>query len=265
MTTTDRPILTLTTDFGLEGPFVAAMKGVILSINPQVTLVDITHNIRAHSVREAAFIVRSVEAYFPRNTLHVVVVDPGVGSERRPLLVQTERSLFLGPDNGVLAPFFNDEGCRVFHITAEKLFLSPVSATFHGRDLFAPCAAWLSTGVKPTAVGPEVNDAVPLELPTPHRDDGGAICGEVVFVDRFGNLITNIDVRSLNAASIQTPLIRLANHQIRGGQTCYENCQPGNLGALINSWGMLEVFAPQENAAKLLGVDVGESVRVVPA
>ncbi|MBI3091390.1 MAG: SAM-dependent chlorinase/fluorinase [Candidatus Tectomicrobia bacterium] len=265
MTKVDYPIITLTTDFGLEGPFIATMKGVILTINPQVTIVDVTHQIRTHRVREAAFLIRSVEPYFPRNSLHVVVVDPGVGSERRPLLVVTERSMLVGPDNGVLSPFFRDEGCRVYHITAEKFFLSPVSATFHGRDIFAPCAAWLSTGIKPVAVGPEVHDPVRLDLPIPHRVDDGAIRGEILYIDHFGNLITNISADLLRESNLPSPVVRLAQHRVRGGLRCYEECPPGSLGALINSWGLLEIFAPQQNAAKLLNVDVGEPVRVEAA
>ncbi len=258
-------LITLTTDFGAEGPFVAAMKGVMLSINPKVNIVDVTHHIGAHNIREGAFLLRSVEPYFPRNCVHVVVVDPGVGSERRPLLVVTERSMFVGPDNGVLSPTFDAQGCQVYHMTAGKFFLTPISSTFHGRDVFAPAAAWLSTGVKPAVFGALVNDPLRLDLPAAQQDSGGGVRGEVMYVDRFGNLITNISAVSLQQAGVDAPVIHLGGRDVHGLCASYSECAPGNLGALHNSWGMIEVFTPQQSAAAMLDVGPGEPVRVEAA
>ena len=192
-------IITLTTDFGSKDPFVGIMKGVMLNINPLITIIDITHTISPQNILEAAIAVEASFSYFPHKTIHVVVVDPGVGSGRRPLLVSADYHYFIGPDNGVFSRIYKkSESLDVFHVTAEHYFLPQRSATFHGRDVFAPVAAWLAKGIHVERFGDPITDYVTLPLPAPVFLQENTIEGEVVYIDRFGNLITNIHDTMLN-------------------------------------------------------------------
>jgi S-adenosylmethionine hydrolase len=187
------PIISLTTDFGEHDPFVGIMKGVILGINPSVQIVDLCHQVPAHRILEASFLLNSSYRYFPFGTIHVVVVDPGVGSRRRPILVQTPQFFFVAPDNGVLSYLYQEQpDLQVFHLTESRYFRPEISQTFHGRDIFAPAAAWLSTGLSPHALGPRIQDYLQLEVPEPRCLAPHVFEFQIIHIDTFGNLITNI-------------------------------------------------------------------------
>ena len=186
-------IVTFTTDFGLNDPYVGILHGVVLNIHGETTVVDICHAVASYDVFDGAWTIAQAYRFFPPRTVHVVVVDPGVGSARRPLIVETNDYIFVAPDNGVLSLIEARESkFTVRHITAERYFLQPVSQTFHGRDIFAPVAAWLSKGVAPSEFGPEVSDHVRLPLPQVEQIGENSLRGVVLKVDKFGNLITNI-------------------------------------------------------------------------
>ena len=261
------PIITLTTDFGSQDAYVGAMKGVILSIAPQVTIVDITHHIPPQAIAQAAFILATTVSYFPANTVHVIVVDPGVGSQRRPIAVQTSRAIFVAPDNGVLTYILQSSAgetppMTVIHLTRREYWLPQVSHTFHGRDIFAPVAAYLARGVPITSLGDPISDPVILDLPQPRRMPDGSLWGQVVYVDQFGNLITNIPVRWLDR-TIQWR-IEIAGYTIEKLSTSYSDVPKGHVLALIGSAGTLEVATREGNAARMLGIGIGEPVLVRP-
>ena len=185
------PVITLTTDYGTNDHLVGTMKGVILKVNPDVTIVDITHNVTAYDLLDGALTIGAAYSYFPPKTVHIVVVDPGVGTERRPLLVSAQNQYFIAPDNGVLSVIFErEENVVVRHANVEHYYLSPVSKTFHGRDVFAPVAAWLTKGWQTPSMGDEITDYKKFAMPKPKPGDGG-LKGVVLRVDAFGNLITN--------------------------------------------------------------------------
>jgi S-adenosylmethionine hydrolase len=269
-------VITLTTDFGLADSYVAAMKGVILSINPNATIVDVSHGIQAQSVEQAVFILSTATPYFPPGTIHVAVVDPGVGTERRALILVTPRAVFVGPDNGLLSaalpeaareavrppasPVPLPPALRGFELVEERFQRRPVSATFHGRDIFAPAAAHLSLGTEPSDFGPSVAEitALPpfrgIELPD------GSVLGRVLHIDRFGNAIT-----SVRADQVPGTLITVHVHgrSIPGLVRTYaEGIGPA---ALIGSSGFLEIAVPGDSAAHGLGLKVGDTVTVTPA
>src|SRR3990172_9348844 len=192
------PIITLLTDFGTADPFVASMKGVILSINPKATIVDITHEIPPHGIRQAAFVLKSAYRYFPKGTIHVVVVDPGVGGPRKPLLAVTPQAFFIAPDNGVLIYIYHhNPSTRVYELTAKRYRLKDYSSTFDGRDLFAPAAARLSKGITPAQMGLKIARYLKFPIPRPRRLGKNGLQGQVIHIDRFGNLITNITAEDL--------------------------------------------------------------------
>src|ERR1700747_793508 len=189
-----RPIITLTTDYGTNDHLVGTLKGVILKINPEANIVDITHNVAPFDLLDGALAIGSAYSYFPARTIHVVVVDPGVGTDRRPLLVTAENQYFVAPDNGVLSLIYErEENVVARHVTAEHYYLQPVSKTLHGRDVFAPVAAWLSKGWQTASMGEEITDYKKFALPKPKAADGVAK-GVVMRVDAFGNLVTNFRV-----------------------------------------------------------------------
>jgi len=259
-------IITLTTDFGVRDHLVGSMKGVILGINPQVTIVDISHEIAPHDVREAAYVIRAAYRDFPKGTIHVVVVDPGVGSARRPLLVTGQSGAFLAPDNGVLSAVWREDGpTRTIHLAETRYFRPSQGSTFHGRDIFAPVAAWLSTGIPPERFGTEVQATVVLPAVTP-LVKGQTIHGQVEYVDRFGNLITNITDVHLAAlapaASRRRLQVQVKAHTIDGLAEYYGQVVQGQAGALINHAGALELFVYQGNAQDALQVERGDTVRV---
>lgn len=252
-------LITLTTDFGVTDGYVAAMKGVILGIAPQVTLVDITHQIAPQQVTQAAYVLQSVLPCFPPDAIHVVVVDPGVGSERRPLAVQTNRALLVGPDNGVFTYALQADPAALCVVLDQPIWQRlPVSRTFHGRDIFAPAAAHLANGVTLAQLGTRVLDPLRLEVAAPHRAHG-LLHGSIVHVDRFGNLISNIPGDWLIGGHW---LIHIGQQTIDGLSLTYAEAAPGALLALISSDGTLEVAVREGDAAHRLAAGVGAAVTV---
>ncbi|MFQ5451402.1 MAG: S-adenosyl-l-methionine hydroxide adenosyltransferase family protein [Nitrospinaceae bacterium] len=258
------PLITLTTDFGIGGPFVGVMKGVILSLAPSARLVDITHQIEPQNIAQAAWVVEAAYPWFPEKTVHLVVVDPGVGSQRRAIAVKNGTHTFVAPDNGVLTPVLQP-GARVYELNRKKYFRDPLSATFHGRDLFAPAAAWLARGTPPSRMGPKITAAVTLKMPQP-RLNRGTLTGEVIYIDRFGNLITNISSGLLESAFPTGAgwKIKIAAKPVRQWVSHYSQCRPGDIGCVLNSWDKLEVFCREGNAAQKLKCRVGSPVKITP-
>jgi len=259
-------LITLLTDFGHRDYFVPSMKGVMYGINSQVRIVDLSHDITPQAVEEAAFHLKSCYSYFPDGTIHVVVVDPGVGSDRRSILVSTSRYFFLAPDNGVLSYIFEEErSVEVRAIENKQYRLDSEGATFAGRDLFSPAAAWLTKGQMPGSYGPLIHDYV--KLPTSEaKMENGTLVGKVIYIDHFGNLISNITptdldtFRSVTKQEIQS--IQLGNHIIKGMKTHYAEGALGMPEALINSNAHLEVFIKQDHAAARCACKVGERIEV---
>ena len=259
------PIITLLTDFGTADPFVASMKGVILSINPKATIVDITHEIPPHGIRQAAFVLKSAYRYFPKGTIHVVVVDPGVGGPRKPLLAVTPQAFFIAPDNGVLSYIYHENpSTRVYELTVKRYRLKDYSSTFDGRDLFSPVAAWLSRGVKPTLLGRKITEYMKFPIAEPKRLKDGSLQGQVIHIDRFGNLITNITAEDLKSwiGTGKTPTITIKDRTIKGLKQFYAQASPEELCALLNSDDHLELFIPQSSAQSLLKAQVDELMTV---
>ncbi|HZY31893.1 MAG TPA: SAM-dependent chlorinase/fluorinase [Candidatus Methylomirabilis sp.] len=261
-----RRVITLLTDFGGSDPFVGMMKGVILGINPEAVIVDLCHGTTAHDPSEAAFLLATSYRYFPNGTIHVAVVDPGVGGPRRPILAASDGHLFVGPDNGLLGPIAERGGpSSVRTITAERYFLLPVSATFHGRDIFAPVAGHLSLGAEPDRFGPPIDDYVRLMLPRPSPSGVGSIKGEVLRIDRFGNLVSNIARDDLERVTSGGPIMAL---RVKiAGRTVpivayYAQVAPGTPGAVIGSADYLEIFVHQGDASRLLRAGRGAELVV---
>lgn len=266
-----RRVITLLSDFGTDDHSVAVMKGVILGVNPEVHIVDITHAISLYNIASGAEILAAAYHYFPKGTIHVAVVDPGVGGERRGILVATENYFFVGPDNGIFSHVYDDPAFLwVRDLRAVEFFLEKVSSTFHGRDVFSPVAGYLSAGENPEDFGPVIVNPVKLEIPRSHVRPGGNIEGEVVHVDHFGNLITNIDTGVFwNGESLVgeeegtlTPVIEIAGVTIRGLSEYYQAMDKGQCGAHFNSWSRLEIFLPEGRAADELGASRGAPVKV---
>lgn len=253
------PVITFTSDFGLRDPYVAEMKAVILGLTRAVHLVDITHEVDAHDVTEAALVLEAAVPYFPRGSIHVAVVDPGVGTARRGLVVEASGHVFVGPDNGIFTAFLAAPGWRAFDLRAAPLRRPTVSATFHGRDVFAPAAAHLALGVPPARFGPLVSDPVTLAL-AEARPARGGLAGVVVQVDRFGNLVTSIRADKLAALGAELE-IRIAGRRLPFVRT-YGDLQPGRAGALLGSQGRLEVAVREGSAAARLGARRGAPVVV---
>jgi S-adenosylmethionine hydrolase len=255
-------VIALTTDFGLTDPWVGIMKGVIATRAPGVPVIDVSHGVPPQDVLAGALILRHAAPWFPPRTIHVAVVDPGVGSERRALCVETERALFVGPDNGLLSLAAPETAIRrVVELTDERFFLAPRSRTFHGRDVFAPVAAALATGLDPTALGPVRRDVERLVLPEPRRI-GGTVSGEVIYVDRFGNLTTNL---GSDAIPDGAAVVRIGEARIAGVSTSYSAVARGALVAVVNSWGLLEIALRDGSAREHLGAGVGTTVAIEPA
>jgi S-adenosylmethionine hydrolase len=264
----DRPVITLTTDFGYEDPFVGVMKGVILKINPGAEIVDITHGIRPHDIREAAFTIGSSYRFFPDDTIHIVVVDPGVGSQRRPIMVLTEHHYFIGPDNGVFTHIYNapHDILDVVHITAGHYFLLSHSPTFQGRDVFGPIAAYLSRGVGMLKFGEPITDYQKIDLPAPFITPEGVLQGEVIHIDRFGNAITNIteaDMEKIGSATAGGELKILFRESEVPLKKFYSDASTGSLCCLWNSSGYLELFTDRGSAAAKYNMSPGEPVKIL--
>jgi S-adenosyl-L-methionine hydrolase (adenosine-forming) len=265
---TRRPVITLTTDFGLTDHFVGVMKGVILSINPEADIVDLSHQITTHDIFDGAFLIAQSYRYFPPGTIHLVVVDPGVGSNRRPILATTAHHKFVAPDNGVLSLVYNcEESVEVRHLTADQYFLEPVSNTFHGRDIFSPVAGWLSKGVEVDRFGGRITDYVRLAVPRPLRSPEGSVTGAILKVDRFGNLITNLtpqDIPELFSEKRSSFTIVINQQTIARLSTSYSGGKPSEPFAILGSSGYLEVCINQGSAATVLKASRGDEVRFVP-
>ncbi len=258
-------IITLTTDFGGTDHFVGTMRGVILGVNPAAQVVDLCNSVGSFDVLDGALTIAQAYKYFPTDTIHMVVVDPGVGSARRPLLVTTSKHYFLAPDNGVLSLVMEqEERVSVRHITAEHYFLQPLSNTFHGRDIFSPCAGWLSKGVEAEKFGDEITDFVRFTLPKPKMVAERALKGAVLKADKFGNLITNITPE--NAAPVFTVnaqvKITVGQGSASGIFDNYAQGKPGELFAVLNSMGFLEIACNRGSAAQVAKAGRGAEVMV---
>ena len=255
-------LITLTTDFGYTDPFVGIMKGVICGINPQAQIVDLSHGIPAQDIMAAALVLRQSAQYFPRGTIHVAVVDPCVGSARRPLLVELEASYFIGPDNGVLSLVMEEkEPARIVHLSNPSYQLGPTSATFHGRDIFAPTAAYLSRGIAPEAFGETTDDFAKLIWPTVLKTET-TIRGEIVYIDGFGNLSTNIGADDLKELPRHEVKITLRDLSILGLAANYAAVEQDKYVGLINSWGLLEIAIYKGSAQKRSGAIIGDKIQV---
>jgi S-adenosylmethionine hydrolase len=255
-------LITLTTDFGTRDHFVGVMKGVILGINPEARIVDLTHGIPAQDVRAAALVLAESFRFFPRGTVHVVVVDPGVGSRRRPIAASAHGHRFVAPDNGVLSGVLSsDTRSRVYHLNATEYFLEGAGGIFDGRDVFAPVAAWLDRGRELTDLGEEVTDPKTIELPAPEIE-AGEVKGQVIHIDSFGNAITNIRAIDLEALGKEGPYRVMVKGVEAGVVSCYADGDCKVLHALINSSGLLEVFLDRGSASSALGLAGGEPVTV---
>ncbi|MGO8807695.1 MAG: S-adenosyl-l-methionine hydroxide adenosyltransferase family protein [Candidatus Bathyarchaeia archaeon] len=259
-------MITLTSDFGLRDPYVAEMKGVILTIAPNAVVVDITHEIEKFNVRAAAFALASSAPYFPDGTVHLAVVDPGVGTDRRAIVMQTKRGCFVGPDNGVLNLAAQSQGVQhVYQLSKQKFMMPKVSGTFHGRDIFAPAAAYLEKNVQPAEFGPEISDLVTPEF-AKVKFSGGVLTGEVLDVDGFGNAITNITEKEVVCIEGKTVNVELthASLKIRFGKA-YAEATLHEPILLIGSHGFLEIALNQASAAEKLFLKAGDKIRVAVA
>jgi len=258
-----RPIITLTTDFGEADYYVPAVKGVIRTLSPNAEIIDITHLIPPHDIYTAAFTLLCCYRDFPKQTIHLVVVDPGVGSQRRPVLVAAGDYLFLGPDNGVFSYVYErEENCHITHLTSEHYFRQPVSNTFHGRDVFAPCAAAVAKGVEWRMLGDEIDNPVRFNVPRPVVSSSRLIRGAVIHVDRFGNIITNITRSELTEEVTTRPFkIRVGKHETARLLAHFAEAAQNELFAYFGSAGFLELAVQKQPAAKL--VEARRGIEVV--
>jgi S-adenosyl-L-methionine hydrolase (adenosine-forming) len=258
----NRPIITLTTDFGYTDPFVGIMKGVILRITPDAQIVDLSHGIAPQDIRAAALSLAASVDSFPDGSIHVVVVDPGVGSVRRAIRIESANHYFVGPDNGVLSfALEGKESARIVDLSNETYHLQPKSGTFHGRDVFAPVAAHLAHGVPLGEFGASLEDCVRLRWP-PIDHAGDSILGEILYIDRFGNLFTNIRERDLMSVAPERIGVRFGEINILGLSPNYAAGQSKGFIALINSWGMVEIAMFKGNAASQTAAQMGDKVKI---
>ncbi|MGA6982314.1 MAG: SAM-dependent chlorinase/fluorinase [Candidatus Sulfotelmatobacter sp.] len=262
-----RPIITLTTDFGSNDHFVGTMKGVILEIAPDAEIIDICHSVQAFDVLDGALTISQAYSYFPTRTVHVVVIDPGVGTARRPILASSDKHHFVAPDNGVLSMVYAKESrLHVRHITSEHYFLQPMSNTFHARDIFAPVAAYLAKDVDALKFGDEIDDYVRFTAPKPKAVDATRLRGVVLKVDRFGNLITNItpnDAPMLFGAGAGGFKIVVGSKEITEIHNAYAEGAPGQVFGILGSMGYLEIAANRAAATQLTGIGKGGEVSIL--
>ncbi len=261
-------MITLLTDFGTADYFVGAMKGAILSVAADARIVDITHEIPPLDIEAGAFTLLAAYQTFPKQTIHVAVVDPGVGSARRPIVVASDDYFFIGPDNGLFSYVLErEQNCRVFHLTNEKYFRTPVSRTFHGRDVFAPVAAALSKGVEPQRLGALITDYKRLApLFSPNRAEGGEIAARIIHIDRFGNCITNLTREELTDEMIAVGArLNINGIDIRSFKQFFaeESDSSDELFGVWGSAGFLEIAAFGASAARLLGIERGQQVTLM--
>ncbi|HUS03925.1 MAG TPA: SAM-dependent chlorinase/fluorinase [Dehalococcoidia bacterium] len=275
------PIITLTTDFGFNDAYVAIMKGVILSINPEVNIIDVTHSIEPQNIAQAAFILNVAYRYFPKQSIHMAIVDPGVGSKRRGIILKTASSFFVAPDNGILSYVINElslnqdslgqypqslgevklkKGLEAAAITDPRFWRHPVSPTFHGRDIFAPVAAGLSLGISPYEFGEKITSLYIFPTPKPFLDPQGNLVGHVLYIDHFGNLITDIRSTDLPKGNVMVE----AGGQLIPGLTGYYE-QGHRLMAILGSSGYLEISLRDGSACDFLSMEVGDEIKVMLA
>jgi len=275
-------IITLTTDFGYDDAYVAAMKGAILSINPEANIIDINHSIKPQNILQAAFILSVAYRYFPKQAIHMAIVDPGVGSERQGIILRTPSAFFVAPDNGILSYIIDDlfsvespssteqarglqevvfkKGLEAAAITDPRFWRHPVSPTFHGRDIFAPVAAGLSLDISLYEFGEKINSLHVLPIPKPSLDSEGNLVGRVLHIDRFGTLITNIKSNDLPGKGV---VVEVAGYCIQGISDYY--AQKEGVMAIMGSSGYLEVSLSNGNACDFLSAAVGDAIKVAPA
>ncbi len=264
-------VITLTTDFGDTDEYVGVLKGVILGINPQAQIVDITHQIDPHDLIQGAVVVQSAYSYFPPGTVHVVVIDPGVGGDRSILAMELGGHTFLAPNNGVLSRVMEKTQIDIIiEVENREFFLQPVSRTFHGRDIFAPVAAHLSAGLEIEKLGPRLDEhqIETLRIPKPEASGSGGITGMIVSIDRFGNLITNIDFKCLNffcKHDTKQPEFRIGDYRIKGLSKNYASAGTSAPVALVGSRGFLEIAVNCGNAAAFFKVQKGDLVVITLA
>ena len=285
------PLITLTTDFGLDDPFVGIMKGVILNIEPDARIIDITHNIEPQNILQAARVLNATYPWYPRKTIHIVVVDPDVGGPessknsiakkktshsnksvlslitegrgpvgKRPILIQSQFQTFIGPDNGVLTPALGSKS-KVYELNNQKYFLKNISNTFHGRDLFAPVGAWIASGISPSKMGPRLLTPTQLNMPEATQKNQW-IEGEIIYIDHFGNATTNISLELIEKTYSSTDTIEISagKEKINGLVTGYYQVSLGQPGAILNSWNQLEIFYRENSAEKKLKLKLGQPV-----
>ena len=262
-----RPIITLTTDFGLNDHFVGAMKGVILDIVPEAAIVDISHAVQAFDVLDGALAISQAYSYFPPRTVHLVVVDPGVGTTRRPIIASSDGYHFVAPDNGVLSMVYaREDRIQVRHITSDHYFRQPVSQTFHARDVFAPVAAYLAKMVDSHKFGDEIEDYVRFAAPKPKATGENRMRAVVLKVDKFGNLITNVtpaDVPALFGAKVPAFKIVVGSREITAIHSAYAEGAPGEVFGILGSMGYLEIVANRAAAAQITGAGKGSEVSII--
>lgn len=258
-----RPILTLTTDFGLSDHFAGTMKGVILGICPAAQIVDISHGVTPFEIGEGAYLIAQAWRYFPKKTVHVVVVDPGVGTARRPILVEAGGHYFLGPDNGVLSMVYLHEKSKVRHVSNEKYFLHPVSHTFHGRDIFAPVGAHLAAGVSPARIGKPMQDFLKPEFEKPQRAGKRTWIGRILKIDRFGNIVTNFHVSDFGDLESRNFTLALGPQEVTVLARNYAEAGAGELFLILGSSGYYEVSLSQGSAAKLVKCEPGAAIELL--
>lgn len=253
-------IITLLTDFGYKDNFVGVVKGVILGINSRVHIVDICHEVGPQDITGAAFALKTAYKYFPKDTIHLVIIDPGVGSDRLPILVKTKEYYFIGPDNGVLSLALEEEEIEgMVYLDNYEFHLRPVSNTFHARDIFAPVAVHLSKGISYQLFGKGIKNYKKIKLPKP-KVSSCKIYGEIIYIDRFGNLFTNISQDMQN--KIKRPKIKIKDKLIRGIKTSYAEVKPGNLLAIWGSSGFLEVAVSSGSAKDKLSANIGDKIEI---
>ncbi len=262
--TTQAKIVALTTDFGLKDPYVAEMKAVILSVCPNAVIVDVTHEVERFNIRMGAYVLAAAAPYFPKNTIHVAVVDPGVGGQRRSIIIHTERGFFVGPDNGLMFMAAEKQGIvAIREITNPKRMLPKVSNTFHGRDVFASTAGHLANGVSLTDFGPEIRDVFKPEFANVKQEENGLV-GEVIIVDGFGNIITNINQSEMAAFQEESIVnVELSKSKlILGFHKSYAEAKVGEALVLVGSQGFVEIAVNQGSAAANFGAKPGDKVRL---
>ena len=256
-------IITLTTDFGLQDGYVGVMKGVIKKINPSANIIDISNNIEPQNIFQAAYVLYNSYAYFPKGTIHVVVVDPGVGSDRKILCLKTSDYLFLAPDNGILSFLIaKEEYPSVREVTNKEFFLPDISNTFHGRDIFAPIAAHLSRGVSHKDLGKRIMGIKEIDLPKPIRSPGGVLTGEIIYVDGFGNLITNINRKIVSRIKTKSGklVIIIGRHRLYKISDSYAEVENKEVVAIFGSSGFLEISVNCGSARDVLNLKKGDKL-----